>query len=412
MVVALTLREGGAMPRTKFDYVIVGGGLAGISAVEGIRERDKNGTVLVLSQEAHPPYHRPPLTKKLWSGEKKVEEIYVHDRSFYETQGVQINLSSLVTSITRRDQSVSDVNGSVYHYGKLLLATGGIPRRLNIPGAELEGIYYYRYLDDFLKLRAAATEGKTAVVIGGGFIGSELAASLSINNVAVTMIFPDAFLGARIFPAPLADAITQHYREHDIRILAPDTPVAFERRANKFVTHTRQGSSIESDIVVVGVGIWPSANLASGAGLVTNNGIAVNEYLQTSVPNIFAAGDNASFPYQALGQKTRVEHWDNALNQGKCAGRNMVDRDAPYVYMPYFFSDLFSFGYEAVGEISARMETVADWTVQNETGTIYYLRDHRVRGVMMCNVWNKMDQARDMIRRQEPLTESELRHAI
>ena len=165
-------------------------------------------------------------------------------------------------------------------------------------------------------------------------------------------------------------------------------------------------------MVIVGIGIAPYLDLARNAGLQTANGIIVDEYLQTSLPDIYAAGDNAFFPYQALGKQTRIEHWDNALNQGKWAGRNMADAREPFTYMPYFFSDLFEFGYEAVGEVDARLETFADWQKENDTGVIYYLKDGKVKGAMMCNVWEKVEAARTLIRKGETMTPEKLRGAI
>ena len=169
---------------------------------------------------------------------------------------------------------------------------------------------------------------------------------------------------------------------------------------------------MESDIVIVGIGITPEVGVAERAGLKTGNGIVVNEYLQSSDSNIYAAGDNAFFPYQVLGEKMRIEHWDNAVNQGKWAGRNMAGANEPFTYMPYFFSDLFEFGYEAVGEVDSRLETFADWKKENDTGIIYYLKDNKVRGVMMCNVWGKVDAARELIRKQKKLPPEKIRGAI
>jgi len=165
-------------------------------------------------------------------------------------------------------------------------------------------------------------------------------------------------------------------------------------------------------MVIAGIGIAPALELPRTAGLLTANGVIVNEYLEASLPGIYAAGDIAFFPYQALGKQTRVEHWDNALNQGKWAGRNMAGAREPYTYMPYFFSDLFEFGYEAVGEVDARLETFADWQKENDTGVIYYLKDNKVRGAMMCNVWDKVEAARELIRNAENVTPADLRGAI
>jgi 3-phenylpropionate/trans-cinnamate dioxygenase ferredoxin reductase subunit len=400
------------MTDQKYTYVIVGGGLAGASAVEGIREKDKNGSILLMSSEKHLPYDRPPLTKKLWFGKKKVEDIFLHDRAFYDQNGVTLALDIEVTALDAHQKTVTTNKNSQYRFQKILLAIGGTPRKLPIPGGTLEGICYYRTLDDYLRLRSEATEGKSAIVIGGGFIGSEIAAALHSNKIAVTMIFPDSYLVNRIFPESLGRALMDQYRSRGITILAGNKPISFQRKGAAFLTRTENGREIESDMVVVGIGIAPSLELPRKAGLQTANGVIVDEYLQASLTDVYAAGDIAFFQYQALGKQARVEHWDNALNQGKWAGRNMAGAGEPYTYMPYFFSDLFEFGYEAVGDVNADLETFADWKKENDTGVIYYLRDSKVRGAMMCNVWDKVEAARALIRKGEQMTKESLRGLI
>ncbi len=400
------------MPEQSYKYIIIGGGLAGSSAIDGIRELDNTGPILLIGNEKHQPYDRPPLTKKLWFGKKKVEDIFLHTQEFYDRNSVALALGVTVTALDIADKSIVDDQGKTCRYEKLLLATGGTPRVLPVPGGNLEGIYYYRYLDDYLRMRREAATGKSAVVVGGGFIGSEIAAALAINNVKVTMIFPGPYLVDRVFPENLGTAIQRHFSERGITVLNGEKPAAFTKNGGRFVTRTESGKEIESDMVIVGIGIALSLDLARRAGLQTANGIIVDEYLQASLPGVYAAGDNALFPYRELGKQTHVEHWDNALNQGKCAGRNMAGAHEPYTYMPYFFSDLFEFGYEAVGEVDSKLETFADWQKENETGVIYYLKDGRVRGAMMCNVWEKVEAARDLIRQGKQWSTEGLRGLI
>lgn len=392
-------------------YLIIGGGLAGASAVKGIREIDKNGTIRLLSDERHLPYDRPPLTKKLWFGKKKVEEIFLHDEAYYKDNGVILSLGVKALSIDAKAKKVADGKGNEYRYEKLLIATGGIPRKLPIPGGDLEGVCYYRYLDDYKKIREKAKEGSTAVVIGGGFIGSEIAAALNINKVNVTMIFPSEYIVDRVFPESLGMAIQREYEAKGVKIVPRAKPASFTKKDGKFLTTLEDGRTFESDMLIAGIGIAPSTELAASAGLKTGNGIEVNELLETSDPDIYAAGDNAFFPYKALGKSMRVEHWDNALTQGEYAGRNMAGAKVPYDHMPYFFSDLFEFGYEAVGEVSSSLETFADWQEENKKGVIYYLKDRKVRGVMLCNVWEKVDWARGLIKNGKEMAASDLRRA-
>ncbi|MEN6415860.1 MAG: FAD/NAD(P)-binding oxidoreductase [Armatimonadota bacterium] len=400
------------MPEQTYKYVIIGGGLAGDSAISGIRELDKDGPILLIGSERHKPYDRPPLSKKLWFGQKTVEQIFVHDDDYYRDNGVDLALGVEATRLNACDKSVQTSGGGNYHYHKLLLATGGVPRHLQIPGGQLDGVCYYRYLDDYLSLRSSASEGKTAVVIGGGFIGSEMAAALNINKVDVTMVFPEPYLVTRIFSKDLGTAVQKEFARRGIHILGGNLPTSIESVENGFVTRTDRGHEVKSDIVIAGIGIVPSTNLAEAANLAVSNGIVVNENLQTSDADIYAAGDNANFPYIVLGKNMRVEHWDNAINQGKQAGRNMAGAGERYDYMPYFFSDLFDFGYEAVGEIDSRLETFSDWQKENDTGVIYYLEDGKVKGAMMCNVWDRVPAARELIREAKHITEDDLRGAI
>jgi 3-phenylpropionate/trans-cinnamate dioxygenase ferredoxin reductase subunit len=400
------------MSEQAYQYVIVGGGLAGASAVKGIRERDESGSILLVGSEEHLPYDRPPLTKQLWYGKKTVDKIRLHDEQFYRDRGVQLALGVEIVELDPEQRTIADVQGRRYRYQKLLLATGGHPRTLGIPGSEPDNICYYRYLDDYLKISKEASDGRSALVIGGGFIGSEIAAALSAKKVKVTMIFPGPYLVDRVFPEGLGSTLQEQYRARGITIQTSQSPVSIERRGRRFVTRTRSGSDVESDLVIAGVGIAPSVRLAQVASLTIDNGIAVSEHLQTSNPDIYAAGDNASFPYEALGRRVRIEHWDNALSQGKHAGANMAGGREPFTYMPYFFSDLFEFGYEAVGDVSSSLDTFADWRKENDTGVIYYLRDGVVVGVMMCNVWEKVDDARALIRQRKRMATEDLQGAI
>jgi 3-phenylpropionate/trans-cinnamate dioxygenase ferredoxin reductase component len=400
------------MTTRNFKYVIVGTGLAGCHAVEGIRTLDTTEPILLLGNEQHLPYDRPPLTKKLWFGKKKVEEIFIHDRQYYADNGVTVAVNTTVADIDPEEKALICTDGTSYRYEKLLLATGGIPRRLPIEGSQLDEVYYYRYLDDFLHLKSHVHAGVKALVIGGNFIGSEIAAALNINQANVTMLVHGTYPVERVFPQALAAKIYDDYIRRGVTILTGDEPVSIIRRGRNLFTRTKRGREIVSEVVVAGIGIEPETQLAASAGLRVDDGILVNEFLQTSALDIYAAGDNAHFPYTALGRSMRVEHWDNAVNQGKTAGRNMAGANTSYTYMPYFFSDLFDFGYEAVGMCSSKLETYADWQKENDTGVVYYLEDGRVVGAMMCNVWGKVDAARELIRSREPVAEMQLQGAV
>ena len=396
----------------KFTYIIVGGGLAGASAIEGIREIDKTGSILLLGRENRFPYHRPPLSKGLWTGKKKIDDIFVHDERFYIDQGVTVQLGRTVSGVDAAAKIATDNEGIEYRFEKLLLATGGDPTALRIPGNNEAGVFYFRTLDDYLAILPLCQTGASALVIGGGFIGTELAAALSLKRVNVTMIFPESRPCLKIFPSDLGAHVLTDFQERGIQVITRDKPSFVEKEKGKYVVRSQGGRRIECDFVVAGLGITPSVDCAKSAGLAVENGILVNALLQTSHPDIFAAGDNAIFPQSWSGLPGRVEHWDNALHQGKRAGRNMAGAQEPYTYLPYFFSDLFDLGYEAVGEIDSRHETFADWQDENKKGVIYYLKENIVVGVLLCNVWEKVDKARELIKKNGPIVPESLRGAI
>ncbi len=400
------------MAEQTYTYVIVGGGLAGASAIRGIREKDKDGSILLIGAENHMPYDRPPLSKMLWFDKMAVDEIFIESKDFYEQNGVLLSLGTRVTRLDTNSNTVSDDKGNTYKYAKLLLATGSSPRRLPIPGGDLEGVCYYRFLDDYRKTRYEAASGKNAVVIGGGFIGSELAAALTINRMNVTMLFPSKYICGRVLPDYLAKAVQAGFAGHGVNVLHNETPISIRKEGTRFVVATNKEQEIAADIIIAGVGVMPNVELAKNAGLTLADGIAVNEYLRSSDQDIYAAGDVAFFPYKALGHRARIEHWDNSRAQGLAAGRNMAGANEPFTYMPFFFSDLFEFNYEAVGEVDANLTTFADWQKEFDTGVVYYMLEGKVKGAMMCNMPDRIDAARELILKDEVVEPERLRGRI
>jgi 3-phenylpropionate/trans-cinnamate dioxygenase ferredoxin reductase subunit len=343
----------------------------------------------MISAESDPPYDRPPLTKGLWK-DKPFDSIW---RSAAQAQA-QLYLGRQATTLDLKRKEVSDDAGAVYPFEKLLLATGGVPRQLPFGG---EKIIYYRTAADYRQLHALADKGKNFVVIGGGFIGAEIAAALAMNGKKVTMLFPGAGICHRIFPRELSQFVNGYYQEKGVAVLAGETAVGIEQHGPTVTVKTKSHGEIIADGIVAGLGIEPNIALARSAGLKVEDGIVVNEFLQTSAPDVFAAGDVAAFQNPALGRRLRVEHEDNANTMGKIAGHNMAGKQERYDHLPFFYSDLFDLGYEAVGELDSRLETFVDWKTVNREGVIYYLRDSRVRGVLLWNVWGQVDAARQLI---------------
>ncbi len=389
-----------------YSYLIVGGGMTADAAIGGIREVDPSGTIGLIGAESHPFYDRPPLSKGLWKG-NPLESIWRKS----DRQGVKLHLGRQVRTVDPPNKSVTDDQGTVYTFDKLLLATGGAPRRLPFGG---DDIIYYRNLSDYERLRALTDQGQTFAVIGGGFIGSEIAAALTMNGKNVVMAFPSEGIGSHMFPADLSKFLNDHYREKGVEVLAGTRATGWELRQRKPVlkTHTAHNSvdrEIESDAVVAGIGIQPNVELAQMAGLEVDNGIRVDRGLRTSHPDIYAAGDVANFHNLALDLRLRVEHEDNANTMGRLAGQAMAGRTVSYDHLPFFYSDLFELGYEAVGEVDARLETVTDWKEPYQKGVIYYLRDGRVRGVLLWNVWDQVDSARKLIAEVGPFRAEDLK---
>ncbi len=384
-----------------YDYLIIGTGMTGGAAAQAIRGLRPNDSIGMIGSDPHPPYVRPPLSKGMWKGDSE-EDLF---RDMAEINA-GLHMGVHATAVDAAAKRVTDDKGETYTYGKLLFATGGRVRQLT--GAP-DGVIYYRTLDDYRALREAAKPGARAAVIGGGFIGSEIAAALTLNDVKTTMIFPETGIGARVYPGALSGFIGDYYRERGVELLAQESLVSIEKQGDTFTLRMESGKSVEADIVVAGIGITPNVELAQKAGVNVDNGILVDEYLQTSVDDIYAAGDVANFYNLALGQRMRVEHENNANSMGVAAARNMAGEPTAYEQLPYFYSDLFDLGYEAVGELDSRLETFEDWKKPFEEGVVYYLKSGRVRGVLLWNTWGQVDNARELIADKGPWTEKELR---
>jgi 3-phenylpropionate/trans-cinnamate dioxygenase ferredoxin reductase component len=386
---------------TNYKYAIIGGGMTGAAAVEGIRQVDSTGSIGLISAEQDAPYNRPPLSKALWKG-KSLDTIWRK----MQNNGLQIYLGRNIKKIVPEEKRIVDDKGGVFTYQKLLLATGGSPRRLPFGNDQ---IIYFRTLSDYRRLCALTETGRRFAVIGGGFIGSEIAAALALNGKEVVMVFPGQGIGDRIFPRELSQFVSGYYKQKGVEVLARERIMGYETRGRQHVLKTATNREIVVDGVVAGVGIEPNIELAQSAKLKTEDGIVVDEFLRTSYPDIYAAGDVAVFYNPALGKRMRVEHEDNANTMGQLAGRNMAGASERYDHLPSFYSDMFDLGYEAVGEVDSRLETVADWTRPHEEGVIYYMRASRVRGVLLWNVWDEVEAARRLIAEPGPVTLQELK---
>lgn len=379
-----------------FNHLIIGAGMAGAAAAVALRQAAPQASIALLGDEAHPPYDRPPLSKSLWKDGQEAD-IW---RPIQDARAT-VQLGRRAVAIDRAAHTVRDDAGDTWRYGKLLLATGGAARTLPFG----EGFIYLRTLDDYHRLRQSVKSGTRAVVIGGGFIGSEIAAALTLNGARVSMLFPEAAIGARAYPKALAESVTAYYREKGVDVRAGVSVQGADGRTLQLT----DGSTLAADVVVAGLGITPNVQLAQAAGLAVDNGIVIDAQLRTSDPDIFAAGDVAAFPAAALGRRLRVEHENAALTMGERAGRGMAGQDAPYDELPYFYSDLFDLGYEAVGTLDARLQTVEQWVTPYREGVVYYLDAGRVRGVLLWNTWDQVAHARRLIAEPGPFDAASVR---
>lgn len=386
----------------RYDHLIVGGGMTADAAAKAIREADANVSIGIVGDEARAPYERPPLSKALWK-DKTVESI---DLGTAKSSGATMHLGRRIVALDRGAHTASDDQGDTYRYRKLLLATGSSPRKLPFDG---ERVIHFRTLDDYLALRRFATPGARIGAIGGGFIGSELAASLASNGCKITMIFPGEAIGAGRYPPQLSQFLNAYFREHGVELRAGAKVTGGEADADSVEVTLSDGRSLRFDAVVAGLGVTPNTQLAEQAGLKIDNGIVVDDHLRTSDPDIFAAGDVANFHNPALDKRLRVEHENAAIGMGHHAGRVMAGTDEAYTTLPFFYSDLFDLGYEAVGLLDDRLDVVEFWTQPNREGVVYYLDNGRVRGVLLWNVWGQVDAARELIAERGPHDADSLR---
>jgi 3-phenylpropionate/trans-cinnamate dioxygenase ferredoxin reductase subunit len=390
---------------SKQTFVIAGAGLAGAKAAQELRERGFDGRVVLIGAEPERPYERPPLSKDYLRGESEREKAYVHPAGFYEEQDIELLTGSAVAAIDPGASRVLLEDNRELAYDRLLLAMGAEPRRLAVPGAELEGIHYLRtFADcDSLRTRLAAKGGRVAVV-GAGWIGSEFAASARQRGLEVTVIDPLALPNERIFGSEVGSFYRDVHVRHGVEMLLGRGVEAFEGDGAVARVRLSDGAHVECDFAVVGVGVVPRSELARDAGLAVDNGIAVDEHLLTSAPNIYAAGDVANAWHPFHERRIRVEHWANALNQGPAAARSMLGEDVSYERIPYFFSDQYDVGMEYSGYAECWDEVVLRGDPAAGEGFVaFWLRDGHLLAGMNVNVWDVNQHVQELIRARRPV---------
>lgn len=372
------------MAQERFQYVLVGGGLASAQAIQGIREMDSQGTILLVCAEKRLPYHRPPLTKGLLLGKKKPADVFCKTEDFYEKNLVRILQGVRATHLNAQAKLLRLEGGIEVVFDRLLLATGSRARTLSIPGAELPGIRTIRTLDDSLSLLSAIEQARRAAVIGGSYIGAEAASALAQKGVETTLLFPESRILERLVDAEFGAHLHRLFESKGVRILTGRKPAAFLGKDKIAAVTTDRGEEVPADLVVLGVGAVLNDELAHEAGLDRgrSGGVRVDARLRTSAEGIYAAGDIAEYPDPTFHKPMRLEHWDTAFRQGLTAGRNMAGSEEAYGALPHYFSTLFDLGFSVWGDFSDWETTIRVGEIGRTGSWILYLAGGKLSGIL------------------------------
>ena len=389
-------------------FAIVGASLAGARAAETLRGEGFDGRLVLIGSEHERPYARPPLSKDYLRGESGREKIYVHDEGFYTEHDIELRLGATATGLDTRTRELVLDDGEHLRYDRLLLTTGAAPRRLQIPGAGLDGVLSLRSVEDADALRERLVRGSKVVVIGAGWIGAELAASARQRGVEVTVVEPMTVPLERVLGTEVGAIYRDIHTDHGVQWLLATSVVAFEGATSVERVRTGDGRRLECDFVVAGVGVQPRTELAAHAGIAVANGILVDEHLQTGVPGVFAAGDVANADHPFYRERIRVEHWANALHQGPVAARAMLGHDDVYDRIPYFFSDQYDVGMEYSGFARSWDRVVFRGDPATREFIAFWMANDRVVAGMNVNVWDVTEPIQRLIRARIAITDRQL----
>ena len=389
-------------------HVIVGGGLAGAKVAEALRTEGHDGRIVLLAEEPEAPYERPPLSKDYLRGESPREKARVHAEGFYAQHEIELRIGTAAVGVDPAAREVALSDGDRLPYDRLLLATGARPRRLDVPGAGLDGVLTLRDLADADALRERLPVTERLAVIGAGWIGAEVAASARQIGCDVALIERAEVPLQHVLGRDIGGLYADIHRDHGVELLAGAAVRSFGGASRVERVELDDGRTIECDLALVGVGVTPRIELAEAAGVAVENGVLVDEHLETSVPGIFAAGDIANVAHPFYGRRLRVEHWANALHQPEVAARAMLGKPATWDRLPYFFSDQYDVGMEYAGFASGEDELV----VRGDRGAreliAFWLREDRVVAGMNVNVWDVTDDIQSLIRTGSPIDRARL----
>jgi len=389
-------------------HVIVGASLAGAKAAETLREEGFEGRIVLVGAESVRPYERPPLSKDYLRGESELEKAFVHPEGFYEDNDIELLLGRTATTLDAGAREVTFDDGSRLGYDRLLLTTGAAPRRLPIPGADLDGVLYLRSVPDSDALRARLDAGGHVVIVGAGWIGSEVAASARQRGLEVTVLDPLGVPLERVLGTEVGAIYRDIHADHGVGMAMETGVEAFEGSGRVERVRTSDGGTLDCDFVVVGVGVEPRTRLAEDAGLAVGDGVRVDAHLRTNVEDVFAAGDVARAQHPFYGEPLRVEHWANALNQGPAAARNMLGRDVAYERLPYFFSDQYDVGMEYSGFARSWDRVVFRGDPAAREFIAFWMEGDRAVAGMNVNVWDVTEEIQQLIRTRAPVDDRRL----
>jgi NADPH-dependent 2,4-dienoyl-CoA reductase/sulfur reductase-like enzyme len=375
-------------------FVILGGGMvAGYAAKQMVGSGLKPKELAILSADTSIPYERPPLSKGFLAGRDNEESIYINPQDFYRQYGIEVKLESEVTKVDAKAKRLTLKSGGDFGFDKLIIATGARPRTLGIPGSQLSHVHYLRSMDDSKSMRKSAERVKRAVVIGGGFIGMEVAAVLSQKSIDVTMVLNDDRIWKRLFTPQMSDFFEEYYAAHGVSIIksAKITELRGDGAVNGVLLGG--GQSIACEMVVAGIGVVPVTEVLANSAIEVNDGVVVNEYLETSQPDIYAAGDAASYQDVVFGKRRRVEHWDNAVSQGQHCAKVVMGERSAFVHVPYFFSDVFDLSYEYWGDSSGADQVIHRGELASKSFSVWWLRQKRL---VAAFTMNRPDEEREL----------------
>jgi NADPH-dependent 2,4-dienoyl-CoA reductase/sulfur reductase-like enzyme len=377
-----------------YDFMVLGSGVAAGYAVQEFAQRNTARAKLALiTADTSLPYDRPPLSKGFLAGEKTLPDIMINPKSFYHEHGIEVLANHFIRTVDFDRKRLLSESGEEFGYEKLLIATGSEPRRLDVPGANLEGVHYLRLLDDAARIRAEMQHGRTAVVIGAGFIGMEVASVLARKGLDTTIVFPQERVWQSFFTPEMSAFFQGYFGERGVKFLPHEKVAAFSGQQRVSSVRLESGRELPADLVVAGIGIVPAVRLFQDTRLQIENGIVVNEFLETSVPDVWAAGDVTNFPDSIFQKRRRVEHWDNAVVQGRVAGRNLLGLREPFEHVLYFFSDVFDLSYEFWGDTTGHDYVIHRGEMSRGSFSTWWLRDFRLVAAFALN---RPDEEREL----------------